>query len=139
MKILMILGMLILSLSAIEIAYVISVDGNVKSQDKSGINELKKGAKIYNGMLIITQKDSSVDLVFKDNSNLVIGENSLINIDKFLFKPKKKEYKFELFLEKGIATFESGKIGELSPESFSFKTPDGVVGIRGTKFIAKVE
>jgi hypothetical protein len=60
-------------------------------------------------------------------------------LEKYLFNPAKKEYDFKLNLEAGTASFESGKIGELSPDSFSFQTPEATVGIRGTKFIVKVQ
>ena len=35
--------------------------------------------------------------------------------------------------------FESGKVSEISPESFEFKIPDGIIGIRGTKFIIELK
>ncbi|WP_294966333.1 FecR family protein [Sulfurimonas sp.] len=77
--------------------------------------------------------------MFKDNSVLALGSNSLLKLEKFLFKPVEKEYDFELFLEKGSLSFESGKISNLSPEDFILKTPDGTVAIRGTKFAVKVQ
>ena len=126
-------------LMANEVAIVRSIEGIVTAKDINGVRALIKGDKIQNGMIIVTEVNSKVKLTFNDNSNLMIGQNSLINIDKFIFKPIEKEYKFNLSLEKGSASFESGKIGKLSPQSFSLKTPDGIVGIRGTKFIVKVE
>ena len=112
-------------LMANEVAIVRSIEGIVTAKDINGVRALIKGDKIQNGMIIVTEENSKVKLTFNDNSNLMIGQNSLINIDKFIFKPIEKEYKFNLSLEKGSASFESGKIGKLSPESFSLKTPDG--------------
>ncbi len=42
-------------------------------------------------------------------------------------------------MSKGLATFESGKIGKLSPESVRFRIPEGTIGIRGTKFYVEVK
>jgi hypothetical protein len=40
---------------------------------------------------------------------------------------------------KGTAAYLSGLISKLSPDSAHFKTPTASIGIRGTKFVVKVE
>jgi hypothetical protein len=40
---------------------------------------------------------------------------------------------------KGTAAYLSGLISKLSPDSAHFKTPTASIGIRGTKFVARVE
>jgi len=42
-------------------------------------------------------------------------------------------------LPKGTIVFESGKIGKLAPEKVTIKVPQGIIGIRGTKFIVEAE
>jgi hypothetical protein len=44
-----------------------------------------------------------------------------------------------MYLKKGSAVYNSGKIGKLSPESVKLSTPRATVGVRGTRFIIKVE
>lgn len=78
-------------------------------------------------------------MIFKDNSVLVLGSNSTLVLDKYIFEVQKQDYRFELSLNRGTVSFESGKIGELSPENFVFKTPEATVEIRGTKFMIKVQ
>ncbi|WP_373000326.1 FecR domain-containing protein [Sulfurimonas sp.] len=139
MKYILSILLLLTSLNASEIAFAKSVKGDVtvKSGDKT--SNIKSGSTLDSGMILITKEKSSITIIFKDGSNLVLGPNSMIKLEKFLFKPIEKEYEFELFLEKGSVAFESGKIGDLSPEDFILKTPDGTVAIRGTKFAVKVQ
>ncbi|EDZ63418.1 hypothetical protein SMGD1_2109 [Sulfurimonas gotlandica GD1] len=139
MKYILSILLLLTSLNAVEIAFAKSVKGDVTVKSGDNTSNIKSGSTLDSGMILITKEKSSVTIIFKDGSSLVLGSNSLIKLEKFLFKPTEKEYEFELFLEKGSIAFESGKIGELSPEDFILKTPDGTVAIRGTKFAVKVQ
>ncbi len=128
-----------MTLSAEEIAVVRYMEGSVLAKSDSGTQELKVGSSLEENMLIITKESALVTIIFKDNSVLNLGENSLLKLEKFVFKPQKEEYSFDLFLKKGGLIFESGKIGDLAPEDFELKTPDGMVAIRGTKFAVNVK
>jgi len=137
--ILFLLTMLSISIYAKDIALAKNITGEVYSQ-KANKSLLVKEAQWLDEKSVISTKDnSSVTLIFKDTSTLVLGENSILVLEKFTFKPKKEKYRFELKLKKGKASFESGKIGKLAPEDFIFKTPESTVAIRGTKFIVDVQ
>ena len=138
-KILLILPLLFISLMAKDIAFVQKVKGDVTAKDKGKTVVVKKADWLSEKMLITTGDKSGVTMIFKDNSVLVLGSNSILVLEKYMFAMKEKSYKFELTLNKGTVSFESGKIGELSPENFIFKTPEATVGIRGTKFMIKVQ
>lgn len=139
MKLLLILAILVVSLSAQDIALVKSIKGSVNAKDKSTSIVVKKGDWLSEKMTIYTAENSGVTMIFKDNSVVVLGSSSILILEKYLFKPSQNNYAFKLFLEKGTASFESGKIGEMAPDDFTFKTPDATVGIRGTKFMVKVQ
>ncbi len=138
MKLLLVLSLLLSGLLAQDIAIVRDVDGIVNVNNSGKINKIKKGDALQSGDIIMTSDNSSVTVIFDDNSNLVIGSNSLLNIDTYIFRPKERKYSFKMSIQKGSLSFESGKIGELAPESFTLTTPEGVVAIRGTKFFVKV-
>ncbi|MDB2562106.1 FecR family protein, partial [Sulfurimonas sp.] len=116
-----------------------NVVGTVSAKSADISMEVLDGNSLDEKMVLYTKSDSTVTVIFKDNSKLVLGSNAILNLKKYAFKPTKDEYAFELFLEAGSLSFESGKIGELSPEDFVLKTPDGTVAIRGTKFFIKVQ
>ncbi|NOX16251.1 MAG: FecR domain-containing protein [Epsilonproteobacteria bacterium] len=51
----------------------------------------------------------------------------------------KNKFAFDLNMKKGLASFESGKIGKLAPKVVHFRVPEGTIGIRGTKFYVEVK
>jgi hypothetical protein len=138
MKYIVLLVSMIVSIYAKDIAFVKDVSGEVSATLNNDAFTVSPGGWLSDEMLIATKDNSSVTLIFKDNSVVILGSNSIFVLEKYVFSPAKKEYDFQVKLEKGTASFESGKIGELAPESFIFKTPEATIGIRGTKFVAKV-
>lgn len=110
---------------------------HVKSDDK--LISVKEGHGLKEKDIIITGKKSEVGVAFKDGSTLTLDENSYIVVESFVFNPLEEEFNFSLDLKKGKTIFQSGKIGKLSPESFSMKIPQGIIGIRGTKFLVEVK
>ena len=137
--ILLLLPIILISLNAKDIALAKSVKGSVSAKYEKKTVILKKGDWLQEGMLVKTGNKSSITMIFKDNSVLVLGSNSILHLEKYLFELSLAQFDFQLKLNSGVASFESGKIGELAPEDFVFKTPDATVGIRGTKFIVKVQ
>lgn len=126
-------------LFAESIAIVKTAKGNpIAKRDEKTLN-LKIGDVLFNNDILITDASSKVGVIFDDGSSLTLGESSFLNIEEFNFKPIEEIYKFSLRLDKGKAMFESGKIGEISPDNFEFKIPDGIIGIRGTKFIIELK
>ncbi|CZE46172.1 FecR family protein [Campylobacter geochelonis] len=124
--------------SADDIAIIKMIEGSPQAKRGEKVISLNIGDKLKNNDIIITNSSSKIGVIFNDGSSLTIGESSFLNIEKFEFKPIEDIYKFSLKLDKGKALFQSGKIGELSPDNFSLKVPDGIIGIRGTKFLVKL-
>ncbi|MET1024384.1 MAG: FecR domain-containing protein, partial [Pseudoxanthomonas sp.] len=58
-----------------------------------------------------------------------------ILVRDYVFEPKEAKFSFSLYLDKGSAIYESGKIGRLAPESVKIDTPTATVGVRGTRFL----
>ncbi len=97
------------------------------------------GEKLYNGDIVRTQKDASAGFTFIDGTRIGMGESSDFTVSHYEFTPLEKNYAFDVFLKKGSAVYSSGKIGKLDPKSVSFHTPKATVGVRGTKFVIKVQ
>jgi hypothetical protein len=97
------------------------------------------GLEIYEGDTIHTGADGSIGLIFSDDTLLSLGPGSVLIIDEFLFAPKQGKYSIVIRMLKGTAAYLSGLISRFAPESAHFKTPNASIGIRGTKFIVKVE
>lgn len=97
------------------------------------------GALLYQNDIIRTGADSSVGIIFEDNTILSLGSESEIVIDEYVFAPEKDMMSVLIHMLKGTASYVSGIIGRQSPESVKFQTPDATIGIRGTQFLVKVK
>lgn len=122
-----------------DIAIVKTISGDSFAKRDQAMVELKVGNQLQIGDTLITKSNSSIGIIFHDGTVLSLGENSILSIDEFLFKPLENKFNFDINMQKGLASFESGKIGDLSPQSVKFRVPEGTVGIRGTKFYVKVK
>ena len=97
------------------------------------------GLEIWENDLLRTGPDGSIGVVFSDDTLLSLGPESVLVIDEFAFAPNQEEFSIVLRMLKGTAAYLSGLISKLAPESAHFKTPTASIGIRGTKFVVKVQ
>jgi hypothetical protein len=86
-----------------------------------------------------TGEGASIGVTFRDNSTVSIGPNTQIAIDDFVFKPEAQQYAFVTRMAKGTMAYVSGTIAKISPESVAVKTPVGTIGVRGTRFLVKLD
>jgi len=121
------------------VAIVKKVTGETKVKRNKELLPLKVGDSLQDGDIIMSQSKSSIGIIFDDGSRLSLGEKAIFVIKKFKVAPSKKEYNVDLDLKKGKAVFSSGKIGKLAPKSVKFRIPEGIIGIRGTKFAVEVK
>jgi len=99
----------------------------------------KIGLEIYQNDTLRTGPDGSLGVVFRDDTLLSMGPESVLVIDEFVFAPKQGKFSIVIRMLKGTAAYLSGLISKLAPESAHFKTPTASIGIRGTKFVVRVE
>ena len=97
------------------------------------------GLAILENDTIRTGLSGSIGIVFNDETFLSLGPESLLVIDEFVFAPRQGKFSIVIRMLRGTAAYLSGLIPKLSPDSAHFKTPAASIGIRGTKFVVKVE
>ncbi len=96
------------------------------------------GTKLFLNDTLQTGADSSLGLIFRDDSVLSMGPNSRVVLDQFLFTPAEGKLGFLIRIMHGTMAYLSGVIGRLSPSTANFETPVATIGIRGTHFAVKV-
>ena len=101
--------------------------------------EAEIGQLVHQKDVLKTGSDGSMGMIFRDDTVLSIGNDSEIEVKEFLFDPAQGKLSIVTKLVKGIASYLSGKIATISPESARFETPVATIGIRGTRFVARVE
>ncbi len=72
---------------ASDVAIVKKVSGEVFVKRSENIQKLFAGKKIKESDIIITKKNSSVGMIFDDGTIISLGENSVLSINKYLFRP----------------------------------------------------
>jgi len=96
-----------------------------------GHRVLRIEGPIYMGDVITTDIRGQVDIIFVDDTKFVVGANSKVTIDAFVFDANKTAQDVSISAVKGAFRFITGK----SPkDNYSIKTPTMTIGVRGTAF-----
>ncbi len=94
--------------------------------------------RIIQGDSIQTGANSSAGLIFEDDTVVALGPNSEMLIESFLFDPHNKKLSFIARMAHGTFSFITGQIAKLAPKKVKLETPDATLGVRGTKFLVKI-
>lgn len=121
------------------VASVKKVSGSVTVLRQGKTIPAINGLEIWEKDTLQTSRNGSIGIVFSDDTMLSMGPGSILTIDEFVFAPKQGKFSIVLRMLKGTAVYLSGLISKLSPDSAYFKTPTASIGIRGTRFLIKVE
>lgn len=97
------------------------------------------GTPIYQGSVLQTGAKGSMGVTFKDETLMSLGANTVLSVDEYLYAPAQGKLKLSSKLTKGSLNYVSGVIAKLQPEAVTVSTPSGVIGVRGTQFLVKVE
>jgi hypothetical protein len=85
---------------------------------------------------IKTDRDANTRLQFLDSTELTVGGNSNVLLDRFIFDPDSGAGEAALTFGKGVFRFVTGKIK--TKEAVTLKTPTATIAIRGTHLILTV-
>jgi len=121
------------------VAIVRNVSGSATVVRQGQTISATNGMEIWENDTLRTGRNGSIGIVFTDDTFLSLGPGTVLIIDEFVFAPKQGKFSIVVRMLKGTAAYLSGLISKLSPDSAHFKTPTASIGIRGTKFVARVE
>lgn len=97
------------------------------------------GTAIVQGSQLKTGTAGSMGVTFKDNTVMSFGPDTELTVDEYLYAPAQGQVKLGARLAKGSLNYVSGVIAKLKPEAVTVKTPAGIIGVRGTQFVATVQ
>ena len=121
------------------IGYVKTVSGSASVVDAGNSIGARVGTPIKMGNTLKTGSQGTMGVTFKDNTVMSFGPDTELTVDEYLYAPGKNNLKFGTNLSKGSLQVVSGVIAKLKPQSVTMKTPGGMIGVRGTRFLVKVE
>jgi hypothetical protein len=125
--------------ASVPVAIVKKISGSATVVRQGQPIPATNGLKIWENDTLRTGHNGSIGIVFNDDTFLSLGPGSILVIDEFVFAPKQGKFSIVIRMVKGTAAYLSGLISKLSPDSAHFNTPTASIGIRGTKFVVKVE
>lgn len=121
------------------VGYVKTVTGEAWVSTAGLRAKAAPGTPVMIGSQLKTQADASLGITFKDNTTMSFGPDTELTVDEFLYAPAQGQLRLGTSLAKGSLNYVSGVIAKLKPEAVTVKTPTGIIGVRGTQFVAKVE
>jgi hypothetical protein len=86
--------------------------------------------------LLETVRDGRMDIEFDDKTKLIVGPNSTVKLDRFVYDPNKSSGEVAVNMSRGVLRFVTGR---LSSQSYKIKTPTATMGVRGTDFVVQVD
>jgi hypothetical protein len=124
------------------IAQVVWVKGTVKAM---GLDKkeriLKRRDDIFEKDTIVTDKDSTGQIVFSDNSLVALNKATEFKVDQYKYTAGKdsSEDKYIVTVAKGGFRSITGAIGKSNPDNYKVNTPVATIGVRGTEFIVAID
>jgi hypothetical protein len=99
----------------------------------------RPGTPLHQGSELKTEADASLGVVFGDNTLMSFGPNTALTVEEYLYEPSAGRLRLGARMSKGTLNYVSGAIAKLQPEAVTVKTPSGLIGVRGTQFLLKVD
>jgi hypothetical protein len=81
-----------------------------------------------------TGAEAHLEVTFRDETVLTLGENASVTIDRYVFNPDQGVGEVLLQSTQGAVRFATGKLKELQDKSITLVTPVATIGVRGTEF-----
>ncbi len=121
--------------AASPIGTIITLEGRATLQSESSdtITELKENTSIHLGDTIETYEASKILVLFADNTQITLGEDSNLHIDEYVFNPQSaQKNKGRFSVLKGVFLLTSGLISKNDNPDVEINTNVGSIGLRGT-------
>lgn len=121
------------------IGYVKTVSGEAWVSSAGQRARAQPGTPIVLGSQLKTATNGAMGVTFKDNTVMSFGPDTELTVDDYLYAPAQGQLRLGSRLGQGSLNYVSGVIAKLKPDAVTVKTPAGIIGVRGTQFLLKVE
>ena len=92
--------------------------------------------EVFSEQQVRTDRDANTRLRFLDATELTVGGNSNVLLDRFIYDPDSGAGEAAITFGKGVFRFVTGRIR--TKEAVTLKTPTATIAIRGTHLIVTV-
>jgi hypothetical protein len=98
---------------------------------------LEPGDTIGINDTIQTGPGAKASILFDDNTEFTLGENTKLKVDDYVYDPDGTANRASYTFLEGVFQYVGGLIDQKDPANVRIHTEVGEIGIRGTEFIAK--
>lgn len=120
--------------------FVKSVRGNVQLLSAAGTSRTASAGDALAAVdRIVTGPDSSASVVLRDDTTLMVGPSSRLDLKEFHFNSTTHEGGVLVSLLRGSMRMITGLIGKTNPDAIRVETQTATIGIRGTDFIVQAD
>jgi hypothetical protein len=134
-----VVAMLVTPAVGAEIGQIKTLTGEVFIIRQHAQRPARVGDLLEQADIVVTGAASSVGITFIDDSRVSAGPNSRIALEQFRFDPTTHDGAFLTKMQRGTLAIISGQIASQTPGAMQVQTPKLLLGVRGTKFLVKVE
>lgn len=106
----------------------------VQKQAQIGSRTAAVGTPVGMNDRLRTGPGARLQVTFIDGTELVLGENANVVIDRYVFDPSKGAGKMALSSTQGAFRFATGKLNQMKDKDVTVNTPQGALAVRGTEF-----
>jgi hypothetical protein len=127
------------ALAATAIGQMVWVKGKVEAVDATQQSRtLERRSPIYELDTIVTGSGTG-QIIFTDNSTVVLREGTSFRIDEYKFNPTSpSDSKYVAGISKGGFRTITGLISKSNPDGYAVKTPVATIGVRGTQYMCNI-
>ena len=96
------------------------------------------GLRLNPGDRLVTGKDGRISVSFIDNTRFSVGPNSRLAVNEFAYDRTRQQGSFVTQVDRGSLGIVSGNIAKSGKDAMKVRTPNSLLGVRGTRFIVEV-
>ena len=96
---------------------------------------LVTGDPVYQGDVLVTGPDGSVNVVFADDTVFSLDVDGRMVMDEMVYDPGSQTGTFNATVVQGVFSFVSGQVAKTSPDGMVVNTPTATIGIRGSTVV----
>jgi len=137
----LVMGLILLLAAApatAEIARVKQSSGAASIERNTQHLNASPGLVLEAGDRLVTGKDGRMSVTFVDNTRFAVGPNSRVSVSEFQYDRTRQKGTFVTEVDRGSLAVVSGKIAKSNRDAMKVRTPNTLLGVRGTKFIVAV-
>jgi len=99
----------------------------------------RPGEPVFPTDTLRTGVDGTVGITLKDDTRLSLGPSSELRLERYVYAPGEGGFGMVVKFVTGVATYVSGRMAKLAPDSIRLETPSAIVGVRGTTVAVRIE